>query len=161
MSTAMSSPVRFTLAVLTRETLSGRVDDFVTLDREALDEPWGPREFLLDLPGKWEVSRLALDGAGRVAAFAVASIKSSGIHIHRLVVAAGFRGRGLGRDLLKSIAADATGRGVSTLTLKVALSNVDARRFYETLGFGESGRDARNVALAVSVFRLLPVEQPR
>jgi ribosomal-protein-alanine N-acetyltransferase len=149
------------MAVLTRETLSGRVDDFVALDRATLEEAWGSREFLLELPGKWELSRLALDWTGRVAGFAVASIKPTGVHVHRLVVAAGFRGRGLGRALLKSVAADAAGRGVSTLTLKVGVSNEEARRFYENLGFDESGRDPRNVALTVRVSALLATGQAR
>ncbi|MGA7990083.1 MAG: GNAT family N-acetyltransferase [Thermoanaerobaculia bacterium] len=151
----MFDPTAFTMAALTRETLSTHVDALVALDREALEAGWTSREFLLDLPGKWEVSRLALAGNGRVAGFLVASIKPPGIHVHRLVVAGEFRGGGLGRELLRRVAADAGTHGVSTVTLKVAPPNEDALRFYKNLGFQESGRDSKNVALTTSVSTLL------
>jgi ribosomal-protein-alanine N-acetyltransferase len=147
--------------VLTREALSGCVDDLIALDRAALEEAWGSPEFLLELPGKWELSRLLLDGSGRVAGFAIASIKSPGIHIHRLVVSSELRGGGLGYAFLKSIAADAAARGVPSLTLKVGLSNDGARRFYEKLGFEESGRDSKNATLAVGTNTLLTTGQAR
>lgn len=157
----MLPPAPFTMTTLTRGMLPDRVAELVALDREALDDGWTSREFLLDLPGKWEVSRLALDGSGRVAGFLVASIKPSGIHVHRLVVAGAFRGRGLGRDLLREVAADAGARGILLVTLKVAPSNGDALRFYARLGFEESGRDPRNVALKTSVSTLLGTGRAR
>lgn len=151
----MSLRAPITMGALTREMVSKKVDELVSLDGSALEGGWTSLEFLLDLPGKWELSRLALDEDGHVAGFLVASLKLSGIHVHRLVVAGAFRGRGLGRELLRKVAAEAGTRGVSTVTLKVARSNEDALRFYENLGFEESGRDSRNIALTTRVSALL------
>jgi [ribosomal protein S18]-alanine N-acetyltransferase len=149
------------IRILSRALVREHLERLLEMDRETPGERWAEPQFLLDLPGKWECSRLALVSSEVVGGFAIASFKENGIHIHRLVVAAGFRGRGLGRALLKSVAADAAAREVSTLTLKVGLSNEEARRFYENLGFEESGRDLRNVALTVRVSALLATGQAR
>ena len=138
--------------------LASHLSRLVAIDAEALGGGWRVHEVSLDRPGKWEVSRVGIARAGRPVGFAVASIKPTGIHVHRLAVETASRGRGLGRALLASVAADGAARGISILTLKVAPSNEEARHFYRRLGFRESALDARNVALETETSRLLAVD---
>jgi ribosomal protein S18 acetylase RimI-like enzyme len=56
-------------------------------------------------------------------------------HLYDLYVEAGNRGRGVGRELIAETAAHLQERGVTHLSLDVALGNDSARRLYERLGF--------------------------
>lgn len=58
------------------------------------------------------------------------------LNIHDVVVLPGYRGRGVGRSLLKAIIAEAERRGASRLTLEVRTDNVVAQNLYQSLGFG-------------------------
>ena len=50
-------------------------------------------------------------------------------------VCAEYRRRGIGRNILNSMIADARDKGVETITLEVRKSNADAQSLYESFGF--------------------------
>lgn len=56
-------------------------------------------------------------------------------HLYDLYVHADVRGRGVGRELIAATAERLRQRGVTHLSLDVALDNESARRLYERLGF--------------------------
>jgi ribosomal protein S18 acetylase RimI-like enzyme len=56
-------------------------------------------------------------------------------HLYDLFVHGDARGRGVGRELIAAVADRLKGRGVTHLSLDVALTNDSARRLYERLGF--------------------------
>jgi GNAT superfamily N-acetyltransferase len=82
---------------------------------------------------------LAFDG-GTPAGFALwfrsysTFLARPGIYLEDLFVFPEFRGRGLGRRLLKHLAGIAVARGYGRLEWAVLDWNVDAIRFYESLG---------------------------
>jgi ribosomal protein S18 acetylase RimI-like enzyme len=119
---------------LSFELLQIHLKDLLAIDEKTLGEKWERRHFLLDLPGKWEYSVIAFD-AGKPAGFVIASIKSEGLHVHRIVVASSYQGRGLGTQLLQRVAQSALQRDISLITLRVAAQNLGAIRFYNRLGF--------------------------
>lgn len=57
------------------------------------------------------------------------------LNIHDLAVRDGFRGRGIGRQMLKAIEAAAESLGCCKVTLEVRADNQGARRLYEDVGF--------------------------
>lgn len=57
------------------------------------------------------------------------------INIHDLAVAPGFRGRGIGRQLLEQVETRARALGCCKLTLEVAAENTLAQELYRTVGF--------------------------
>ena len=140
---------------LTAEVLARHVTEFLEIDEKTIGERWGKDQFRLDMPGKWDYSRVALDDHGKALGFAVASLKPQGIHIHRIAVSESCQGQGIGKHLLGAVAAVAHGHGVTAMTLKVAKQNVHAVRFYLGLGFVESERTATNLLLTVPVLSLL------
>jgi ribosomal protein S18 acetylase RimI-like enzyme len=56
-------------------------------------------------------------------------------HLYDLYVHADVRGRGVGRELIAELGRRLQGRGVTHLSLDVAVTNDSARRLYERLGF--------------------------
>ena len=55
-----------------------------------------------------------------------------------VIVAVGFRGRGLGRRLVEHVAAWAAENGLTRITLLVDKDNAPALAFYERMGFTPS-----------------------
>jgi [ribosomal protein S18]-alanine N-acetyltransferase len=70
-------------------------------------------------------------------------------HLYDLYVRADARGRGVGGELIAALADRLRRRGVTHLSLDVALTNHSARRLYERLGFS-----AYDVLMAVDLERL-------
>lgn len=57
------------------------------------------------------------------------------LNIHDLAVSDGFRGQGIGRQLLKAIDAEAINHDCCKVTLEVRADNTVARHLYEDVGF--------------------------
>ena len=101
------------------------------------DEPW---ETVAE-----EVEETIADGVALIAedegtpvGYALASVVPQTPirgHLYDLYVNADVRGRGVGRELIAAVAERLKGRGVTHLSLDVALTNDSARRLYERLGF--------------------------
>lgn len=74
-------------------------------------------------------------GEARVAGFAAFWQVQDEMHINNLAVDPRWRGRGLGRALLRGVLSAAAGRGIRRATLEVRRSNTPALRLYEGEGF--------------------------
>jgi ribosomal protein S18 acetylase RimI-like enzyme len=136
---------------LTSALLRRRMSEILRIDNDMIGQRWGESHFTLDRPGKWEVSRLALDPAGHAIGFVIASLPGDVVHIHRLAVAPSQRGKGLGLTLLRAVGKAAQAHSVPTMTLKVARENEGAIRFYRRLGFTEAARDSVNFKFSIAL----------
>ncbi len=119
---------------LTRHKALRWVARLCEIDRDTLGERWTTSHWLHDLPGKWELSRVAT-AHGVVQGFAVASRKANAVHIHRVGVDTPARGKGLGAALVGSVANAAEATGGALLSLKVDARNHPAIALYQALGF--------------------------
>jgi ribosomal-protein-alanine N-acetyltransferase len=82
--------------------------------------------------------------AGRkVIGFAVSRMAADEAEILSIAVDAGYRGRGLSRNLLLTHLGHLAGRGVRTVFLEVEENNQPARRLYDRAGFSVAGRRER------------------
>ncbi|MEW6510873.1 MAG: GNAT family N-acetyltransferase [Bacteroidota bacterium] len=140
-----------TIIPLTAVRAAEHVEALLAIDQDVIGERWTRAHVLTPMPGKWELSQLALDAGKRPAGFLIASQKREHIHVHRLAVAESLRGKGIGVLLLRAAASPATERGLSTMTLKVAEENASAIRFYLRLGFTETGRMGANLVMSVGL----------
>lgn len=59
------------------------------------------------------------------------------INIHDIIVLKEYRGKGIGRRLMRAIAEEAEKRGCGRITLEVRADNVNAQKLYRSEGFGE------------------------
>jgi ribosomal-protein-alanine N-acetyltransferase len=77
--------------------------------------------------------------AHRVAGFCAFWRVADQIHINNLAIRPELRGRGLGRQLLARVLADAERLGAPHATLEVRRSNAAAQRLYQGAGFRLAG----------------------
>ncbi|HEX6534240.1 MAG TPA: GNAT family N-acetyltransferase [Gemmatimonadaceae bacterium] len=135
------------LEPLRRETAARELPALAAADADTIGEPWTAAHWLLDLPEKWTLSRLARAADGGVAGFLVASVRDGRVHIHRVAVAPTHRGRGLGTRLVTDAARSALALGASELSLKVHRSNAPALALYRRLGFHERAAPGETITM--------------
>jgi GNAT superfamily N-acetyltransferase len=80
------------------------------------------------------------------------------VHASHMYVAAGHRGRGVGKTLVAAAAAFATERGVDQVMVSVSPGQREANRFYARLGFAPTV--VRRVAPLAVLRRQLTVDEP-
>jgi RimJ/RimL family protein N-acetyltransferase len=83
------------------------------------------------------------DGTGALVGFGQYWVREPGaVHLGRIIVAPGQRGRGLGRTLCRRLMAEAlAATGAASVTLRVYRGNIAARTLYASLGFREEPSD--------------------
>lgn len=118
------------LRTLSPADIHAQLEDFLACAADVPGEYWGASHLLKDLPDKWELSFAAWDG-DRVVGYCIASRKAESVHLHHLMVRSERRGEGLGATLLAEFEKRASGRA----TLKVAVMNERACRFYRQHGW--------------------------
>ena len=97
---------------------------------------------ILNDPGVGRLFVLRVDGCVAGMANALLTVSTAEgrrvVLLEDVVVAAGFRGRGLGRRLVEHVAAWAAENGLPRITLLVDKDNAPALAFYERMGFTPS-----------------------
>lgn len=102
------------------------------------EEIWNEQNFLFELPGKWDYSKLALDENDKLCGFWIASISSHpivGVYTHRVAVKKEYRGCGIAKQMFLDLFSNAKQNGFNRMTLSVSILNDHAIAFYESLGF--------------------------
>jgi [ribosomal protein S18]-alanine N-acetyltransferase len=118
---------------LTIELRPGGRDDLASI---AQIQAVSPEASQWDVPEYFKYDLLVALCDGRVAGFVVARRLAEGEgELLNLAVDPAFRRRGIGRRLV----AEVTSFYPGVLWLEVRDSNVDARKFYQSLGFREAG----------------------
>jgi ribosomal-protein-alanine N-acetyltransferase len=84
-----------------------------------------------------------LKAGHKIVGFAVSRMAADEAEILSIAVDAGYRGRGLSRNLLLTHLGHLAGRGVRTVFLEVEENNQPARRLYDRAGFAVAGRRER------------------
>lgn len=90
-------------------------------------------------PERW-IEALVGEHAGELIAYALlcpvyrAQLGQRGIDLHHLFVAAPWRGKGVGRQMIDAVAHRARTRGCAYMVVGTAADNVAAHRFYDGLG---------------------------
>lgn len=86
---------------------------------------------------------LLAEAEASVCGFVVARVVAGEWEIENVVVAAAARRRGVGRALIRTIAATARMEDAARLILEVRESNGPARQLYESTGFAQCGVRSR------------------
>ncbi len=110
---------------------------------ECLDEGWGPSAMadVMRSPGVYAL--MAFDGEAPVG-FALGRLAGDAAELLSLGVLAPYRRQGVGRALVRAVAACVP--RVTAVFLEVAEDNRGAQRLYSGLGFAEVGRRANYYA---------------
>lgn len=103
--------------------------------REALRENY-PTSLYLDIHRWWREGFLIADLEGQPVGFLASVISSDAqARILMFAVAAGYRGRGIGTQLMNAFVQTCGSRGIRRLELEVRKSNQGGIRFYQRYGF--------------------------
>jgi len=139
------------------------LDGILAIERRTFPTPWPRDQFAGLLGHPAGLGWVAAGPRGAVLGYAVGWVAADEAELANLAVAERWRSRGLGEGLVRAFAREAGVRGAHRLYLEVRVSNVEARRFYERLGFGLVGRrpgyyqSPREDALAFGVDLPLPL----
>jgi ribosomal-protein-alanine N-acetyltransferase len=115
---------------------------FAEIHNASFHRGWGEGEFEGMLTERNTLVH-RLKAGRKVIGFAVSRMAADEAEILSIAVDAGYRGRGLSRNLLLTHLGHLAGRGVRTVFLEVEENNQPARRLYDRTGFSVAGRRER------------------
>jgi ribosomal protein S18 acetylase RimI-like enzyme len=115
---------------------SAYIAKLVRLDAICLGDygAWTEENFLVDLPQKAKLSKLATLN-GELVGYIVGSSYCGHGHIHRLAVSPMFERQGIAMRLLKEFSRACLGIAASQITVEASVSNDAANKFYLNSGF--------------------------
>ena len=109
---------------------------------------WYKKNFFLELPKKWILSKIALLNDTLLGYCIVSAYSGNRAHIHRMSTHPQFRRAGVGAMLMQHVFIEAFREGIVDITLESLCDNHAANLFYEKLGFKELNRGEVNQYLA-------------
>lgn len=103
---------------------------------------------------------VARDEAGQaLGCAALLDLGDGTAELKRMIVNPDHAGQGVGRHLVAAILQSARARGYRSVLLEVGIRNVEARRLYESAGFGARGPFGRYEQTPIATFMEFTLEQ--
>ena len=124
--------------VIIREMKASDVEAVSEIEREAFSMPWSADDFLEMVEADYAHYYVAVSDEKVVGCCGIRNLMGEG-EITNVVVAASYRGQGIGRQMLQYMLKEAKTFGIGDCTLEVRVSNTSAIRLYESLGFQGEG----------------------
>ena len=109
------------------------------IERQSYPTPWSRSMFAGELAKPSSICLGAFEGDGRLVGYAIVSRYVDAWHVMNIAVAPDDRRRGVARSLLDRLFELTVGDGRRGYTLEVRVSNADAIRLYEGVGFRRRG----------------------
>ena len=115
------------------------LEEVVRIETEAFTSPWKVETFAGLLDSEAVELPVMVSDAGEIIGYAVLWCVLDQGELANVAISPGWRGRGLGTELIRWLVTRARERGVTKLFLEVRASNERAAAIYEKLGFEEVG----------------------
>src|SRR5258708_7313167 len=106
----------------------------VEIEKASMPSPWS-RELFEEELKREAADYFVVEEEGKVAGYMGYWVAPQEAHIINLAIAAPFRNRGLGNQMVEACLEHARQRGAELATLEVRESNESAKRLYEKCGF--------------------------
>jgi len=110
------------------------LDRVMVIETQSFANPWRRSFFSADISRPDGLCVVAESVEPEILGYLVAWGRDE-VHVANVAVARGWRGQGIGRQLMDRLGRWAAERGAVSLFLEVRLSNAEARKFYAGLGF--------------------------
>lgn len=114
------------------------LDQVSAIEAENFSMPWSRKSFQEAL-SYYHTLFLTAEQKGQIAGYCGCYLSLEEAEITNMAVKSGFRGRGIGRELLTELMRLGKEQGAFAYTLEVRVSNQAAIRLYESLGFVSFG----------------------
>jgi ribosomal-protein-alanine N-acetyltransferase len=111
----------------------------LNIERISFSTPWAEVSFFNEIGNPYSILKIALSGEVILGYICAHSILDE-CHILNLAVHPDFRRQGIASLLLKELMKESKGKGSRFSYLEVRVSNVEARKFYESFGFRIVGK---------------------
>ncbi|MCX6819603.1 MAG: GNAT family N-acetyltransferase [Candidatus Aenigmarchaeota archaeon] len=99
------------------------------------EEPWNEKNFMLELPKKWELS-FAIENSNSIVGYIVGSqFGENRARVNKILVDKKFRQKGFGEQLIKKFEKECIKKGIDEVELKALFENEPANAFYTELGY--------------------------
>jgi ribosomal-protein-alanine N-acetyltransferase len=116
------------------------LDRIHQLEVEIFANPWSRRSFASEIrKDRSQTRSRVLEIDGEVIGFIISWFIVDEVHLANVAVAIEHRHRGYGRALVEWLIEEARAASMSLVTLEVRVTNVEAIRLYERLGFVSVG----------------------
>lgn len=115
------------------------IDAVVSLEQATFSMPWSRDAFETELSSNPLARYIVMEEDGKFVGYAGMWIVLDEAHIMNVAIEASYRGRGLGKALMRQMIHIAAGNGAESMTLEVRRSNRTARNLYAEFGFIERG----------------------
>jgi [ribosomal protein S18]-alanine N-acetyltransferase len=122
-----------------RRLESGDLDAVEEIERVSYPTPWSRSMFAAELQKPSSLAIGAYHGSGELVGYAIVSRYVDAWHVMNVAVIPEFRRRGIGKSLLERLFEVTASDPQRGYTLEVRVSNADAIRLYEKLGFEARG----------------------
>jgi ribosomal-protein-alanine N-acetyltransferase len=122
-----------------RRLESGDLDAVEEIERVSYPTPWSRSMFAAELQKPSSIAIGAYHRSGELVGYAIVSRYVDAWHVMNIAVIPEFRRRGIGKSLLERLFEVTASDPQRGYTLEVRVSNADAIRLYEKLGFEARG----------------------
>ena len=125
---------------LTKQLALHQAESILALEHnwtEIGDEPWNLENLIYELPGKWELSHIALNHED-IVGYQIGSIREGHAFLNKIIVDREKRVKSAGRGLLRAFLNKSLEKGLARVRFRVRVDN-PAVGFYEKLGFVPKG----------------------
>ncbi|MFH0897013.1 MAG: ribosomal protein S18-alanine N-acetyltransferase [Candidatus Bathyarchaeota archaeon] len=120
-----------------REATSKDLETVYVIDKQSFKDPY-PLAFIEFLYNADRKTFLVAEKDGMVVGYIIASpVKDLG-HIIAIAINPSERRKNIGRTIMNAVLEILQSIGVTSVRLEVRLSNIEAQKFYETIGFDRS-----------------------
>ena len=119
---------------LIRKMTGQDLEQLIAIENECFSMPWSRQSYETELKNQW-ANYLVCDWAGEIAAYVGMWTVFEEAHITNVAVAKKFRGRGLGRILMREEEKVARAKLANRILLEVRPSNSAALAMYRGLGY--------------------------
>lgn len=121
-----------------RRMKSADIPAVQAIERHSFIDPWS-RETLFEALELFPATNFIAESEGRVSGFIICGVENTGDeiygHICSLAVAPDLRGSGVGKALVQRAEYQVMLMGATAMQLEVRISNQNAQKFYQKLGY--------------------------